>query len=36
LATTSSQTMDGVLGQTITSQYGALTLVSDNANWHII
>jgi aryl-phospho-beta-D-glucosidase BglC (GH1 family) len=35
LATTSSQTIDGVTTQTIPALY-ALTVISDNANWHIL
>lgn len=36
IATTSSQTIDGVTTKTLTSQYKFLTVISDNANWHII
>jgi hypothetical protein len=36
IATTSSQTIDGVTTTTLNSQYEEVTVLSDGANWHII
>lgn len=36
IATTSSQTIDGVTTQALSTQYESITLVSNNANWFII
>lgn len=36
IATTSSQTIDGVTTRTVTIQYESVTVVSDGSNWHII
>lgn len=36
IATTSSQTIDGITTQTLTVQYDSITIISDGANWHII
>ena len=36
IATTSSQTIDGVTTQTINSQYTSVTMVSDGSNWNIV
>lgn len=36
IATTSSQTIDGSTTQALGVQYEAITVMSDNANWHVI
>lgn len=36
VATTSSQTIDGVTTYVLTSQYQSVTVVSDGANWQVI
>jgi len=36
VATTASQTIDGATTYVLTAQYKFVTVVSDNANWHII
>ena len=36
IATTSSQTIDGVTTQTINSQYTSFTMVSDGSNWNLV
>lgn len=36
LATTSSQTIDGITTQVLTAQYDSITVISDGANWSII
>lgn len=36
IATTASQTIDGVGSKTITTNYGCKVCVSDNANWFLI
>ena len=36
IATTSSQTIDGITTKVITTQYVTITVVSDGANWNII
>lgn len=36
IATTSSQTIDGVVGATLSTQYSSLTVQSDGANWILI
>lgn len=36
VATTSSQTIDGVTTTTLNTQYEAISVISDNVNWHIL
>jgi hypothetical protein len=36
IATTSSQTIDGVTTRTLSTQYQGVTVQSDGANWHVI
>lgn len=36
IATTSSQTIDGVTTKTLATQYEQYFLISDNANWHVL
>ncbi len=36
VATSDSQTIDGATTRTLSTQYETVTVVSDNANWHVI
>ncbi len=36
IATTSSQTIDGITTKTLGTQYASITVISDGANWQII